>query len=90
MKPLSKTIYDKETINKRIDALLSDEKVSFASIQRCFNIGYPTAGRLIDEMLSLGLIISQDLNLAINAKFDFSKKEQLRKYLYNKMEYYHH
>ena len=70
----SKIVFDDETIKKRIKVLLLNENVSLAAIQRCANVGYPTAGRMVDEMLSLGLIISQDKEILIGAKFDFSKK----------------
>lgn len=84
----SKIVFDDEIIKKRIKALLLNENISLAAIQRCANVGYPTAGRMVDEMLSLGLIISQDKEILIGAKFDFSKKEQLEEYLSDKIRNY--
>lgn len=88
MRFISKTVYDDETIKKCIDKLLSNETVSFTAIQRFANIGYPTAGRIIDEMFSLGLIVSEDKEVLIGARFNFSKREQLEKYLSDKIRYY--
>ena len=88
MRFISIFIYNDETIKERIDKLLSNETVSFTAIQRFANIGYLTAGRMIDEMLTLGLIESEDKEVLIGAKFNFSNKEELEKYLTNKIKYY--
>lgn len=84
-----KTVYDDEMIKKRVNTLLANENVSLTAIQRCANVSYPVAGRMIDEMLSLGLIISQDKDTPVLAKFDLSKKLQLEEYFHNKIKYYH-
>lgn len=79
-------IYTDDSITNRINDLLKDEYVSHSALQKCFNISYPKAGRIIDEMLKRGFIISQNPQVLISAKFNMSVEQELRKYLFNEMK----
>lgn len=82
----SKKIYNDEIIKDNIDELLRNEYVSLTAIQRYFDVGYPTAGKIIDEMLSKGLLLSEKQDIPFNAKYDLSKRQELEEYLFNELK----
>lgn len=82
----SKKVYTEEIIKENIDKLLRNEYVSHTAIQRYFDIGYPTAGRIIDEMFSKGLLLSEKEDIPFKAKYDLSKRQELKEYLFNELK----
>lgn len=82
----TKKNYSEEVVKDNINELLRNEFVSLTAIQRYFDIGYASAGRVLDEMFSKGLLISENAEVPFKAKFDLSKRQELEEYLFNELK----
>ena len=82
----SKKIYNEEVIKDNINELLRNEYVSLTAVQRYFDLGYPTAGKIIDEMFAKGLLLSEKEDIPFSAKYDLSKRQELEEYLFNELK----
>lgn len=86
MRPSKEIVYTEEIIRDKIENLLAKEFVSTTAIQCFFDAGYPLAGRIIEEMFRLGLIISENPDMVIGGKYNLEKRQELEEYLYNKFK----
>lgn len=87
MRPSKEIVYTEKIVRNRIEKLLAKEFARSSAIQRCFDCGYPLAGKILDEMFHLGLIISKDPNMAVDgSKYNLEKRQEIEEYLYNKFK----
>lgn len=84
----TKYFLTEDDLKEKIDLLLKNEYVSFTAIQRFFNIGYSSVGRIIDEMISLDLIVELNEKNIVRKRFNMQKLNQLEAYIYEKAKYF--